>query len=811
MNQLGKYQIRRELGKGAMGIVYEAFDPVIERRVALKTILREDKDEAALAEALARFKREAQAAGRLNHPGVVAVYDYGEAQSADAQGKPCQVAYIAMEYVDGRELRAMFEEQQRFTPQQVAILMLDILDALGHAHAHGVIHRDMKPGNLFVQQDGKVKIGDFGIARLESSDLTQVGAIIGTPAYMSPEQVTGSPVDARSDLFSCGVILYQLLTGERPFTGNHTSIMYKVLNEMPPPVTALHAGLPPVWDAVVKKAIAKNPDHRFQSAQEFAAAIKIAASGRLPEADDDKTVLHNPVAAQLSAEMPTQTFPARQAHTPSATPAPAPAPAAAAAPPANAAPGVTQAPLQATLNQNRQSANKGVWLGAAAAGIVAVAGAAYFFVLPDKNAQTPQQAAASASAHSTPAPQVAQTSAPQPALASTEIKTADGEVVISALGLVDPQDPKFGGDSGAAQAEVRADARRQLVEKALALYVDNNSLDKNYPVIEQKLLSRHSDFIKNVLHESGAETGKNGLLQSEARAVLKVRELRKSLNELSKAERIDFIRNNGDPKIAIQMSIGNADQTLPPARSQLAENVLKERVKSFGFRIWAGDGEVKGGPNAKSADFQIIGEAKFKQLSHKLPASGLTINKTVLTSWTVKAIDKATNEEIYLNTMLPKGASWNSEDQALADIGKQMGDEFSKDFFLQHFEYGVKKINLNIAGLPNAQTAQIMLSELRNVRRVLDVQSGTGLGQFQLQVPESSNSDLLQENLIAPLNAKLGQHCFALAGASGNDINLSFAAQCNTAQLLAKLESGAPAAVMHAPGARGKLKGKIST
>ena len=180
-------------------------------------------------------------------------------------------------------------------------------------------------------------------------------------------------------------------------------------------------------------------------------------------------------------------------------------------------------------------------------------------------------------------------------------------MIISALGLADPKDPKFNGDHAAAQAAARSDAKRQLVDKALALYVDRSSLDKNYAVIEQKLMPRSSTFIKSVIHEGAAEAGKDGLVESETRAVVKVRDVQKSLNQMSNDERIDFIRNNGDPKISIVMVIreGDSANALPPGRSQLAENMVKERVKSFGFRVWSAEGEAKTSPTAQPSSIPL--------------------------------------------------------------------------------------------------------------------------------------------------------------------------------------------------------------
>ena len=385
-------------------------------------------------------------------------------------------------------------------------------------------------------------------------------------------------------------------------------------------------------------------------------------------------------------------------------------------------------------------------------------------------------------------------------------------MVISAIGLVDPKDARFNGDANAAQTESRADAMRQLVEKAVALYVDKDSISKNYAVLDKKLLSQPNAFIKTVMQEGAATTGKDGLLQTETRAVVRVRAVQKSLNQLSKDERIEFIRNNGDPKVSIQMAIRNADttQALPAERSMVAENVVKERIKSFGFRVWSADGDVKAGAKVQPSDFQIEGEVKLKVLSAKLPASGLTITKTALTSWTIKAIDKATGEEVYLNTVNPTGKSWASEDQALAEIGKLVGDEFSKNFFLEHFNFSAQKVNLTVDGLPDNQSARLLLRELRGFRQVLDAQLTSDGGKYQLQLAEGNASDLVNDGVLKPLNAKLGQSCFALAGSTGSDVNVSFSPACSESAIRGKLDALPPAGLQSAPGTRGKLAGKTA-
>ena len=382
-------------------------------------------------------------------------------------------------------------------------------------------------------------------------------------------------------------------------------------------------------------------------------------------------------------------------------------------------------------------------------------------------------------------------------------------MVISALGLVDPKDARFNGDANAAQTESRADAMRQLVEKAVALYVEKESLNKNYAVLDRKLLSQPGAFIKTVIQEGAAATGKDGLLETETRAVVRVRDVQKSLNQLSRDERIEFIRNHGDPKVSILMSIRNADtaQALPAERSLLAENVVKERIKSFGFRVWSADGELPVSAKTQPSDFQIEGEVKVKLLSARLPASGLTITKTALTSWTIKAIDKASGEEVYLNTVNPTGKSWATEDQALADIGKLVGDEFSRNFFLDHFNASAQKVNLNIAGLPDAHSAKLLLRELRGFRQVLDAQLAADSGKYQLQLADGNASDLINDGVLKPLNTQLGQNCFALAGSSGADVNVSFSASCADAAVRARWDTLPPAGLHNAAGARGKLLG----
>ena len=289
--QLGKYEVRREIGRGAMGVVYEAFDPSIGRAVAIK-VFRPGTSVAASADEMdARFRREAQVAGRLSHPNLVVVHEFGE---ATVEGTV--VPYIVMELVRGTDLKALLASRGRLTVTEIARVMNDLLAALQHAHERGVVHRDIKPGNLMLcDDDGRLKVADFGIAKTADSELTRTGELLGTAAYMSPEQVTGAPVDLRTDIYAAGVILYQVLTGEPPFSGGSTtSVIQKILNQEPVAPSVLNVTIPRALDAVVQQAMAKKPAARFASAAAFARAITAAieASG-----NDGTTIVSPPPVA----------------------------------------------------------------------------------------------------------------------------------------------------------------------------------------------------------------------------------------------------------------------------------------------------------------------------------------------------------------------------------------------------------------------------------------------------------------------------------------------------------------------------------
>jgi predicted Ser/Thr protein kinase/tetratricopeptide (TPR) repeat protein len=266
-NRLGRYVMESVLGKGAMGVVYLARDPVIGRRVALKTLtIPSDVEEAE--EFRKRFLREAQAAGMLNHPGIVTVHDAGV---DDETG----LSFIAMEYIEGHSLREYLRSGHGFAYSEVSRIGAALAGALDYAHSKGVVHRDIKPANILFTTQGMVKITDFGVARLESSNLTATGQFIGTPNYMSPEQVAGGIVDGRSDLFSLGVVLFELLTGQRPFPGQSlTEVAYKIVHEPARIPSQVRPGLPSAFNPIVLKLLEKDPGRRYGRGADVARALE---------------------------------------------------------------------------------------------------------------------------------------------------------------------------------------------------------------------------------------------------------------------------------------------------------------------------------------------------------------------------------------------------------------------------------------------------------------------------------------------------------------------------------------------------------
>lgn len=263
---LGRYEILAELGKGAMGVVYRAIDPMLGRPVAIKTVNMSD-DPEEMAEYEARFYQEAKAAGGLNHPNIVTIHDIG---------KSGNLAFMAMELLEGPELRAIMKPGEPLAPARAVEIAAQVAEGLAYAHQRGVVHRDVKPANIMILPNEVAKITDFGIARMRQAEVrTQTGVVLGSPRYMSPEQVAGKRAEPRSDIFSLGVILYEMLTGKPAFAGEDvTSVMYQILNVVPPAPSSVNPAVPAVLDFIVAKALAKTADERYADAAELARDLR---------------------------------------------------------------------------------------------------------------------------------------------------------------------------------------------------------------------------------------------------------------------------------------------------------------------------------------------------------------------------------------------------------------------------------------------------------------------------------------------------------------------------------------------------------
>lgn len=265
---IGRYEVLGELGRGAMGAVYKARDPQIGRTVAIKMIIMSNQDAAEMEQYKQRFYREAQTAGQMSHPGIVTIYDVNE----DEYGQP----YLVMEFIEGTTLDKLLAPQfpghaaARHPTRQTLDIAVQVADAMDYAHRRNVIHRDIKPANILVTTEGKAKIADFGIAKQVGTQMTHTGLLVGTPAFMSPEQITGGQVDSRSDIFSFGIVLYWMFTGSKPFAGQAiTEVAYKVVHASPTPIRQLNADLPYDLELIIARCLAKKPEERYQTARDL--------------------------------------------------------------------------------------------------------------------------------------------------------------------------------------------------------------------------------------------------------------------------------------------------------------------------------------------------------------------------------------------------------------------------------------------------------------------------------------------------------------------------------------------------------------
>lgn len=411
---------------------------------------------------------------------------------------------------------------------------------------------------------------------------------------------------------------------------------------------------------------------------------------------------------------------------------------------------------------------------------------------------------------------------------------AANTIIVSAEGLADPSSPAYQRDKGLLLDALRTDARRQVVEKAVGTMVDGSTLVENYELIHDRVLTKTAGLIKNVIKESPPWMGEDGFMHILLKAEVYTAEIQDALQSMSRESRLSLLKQYDNPKISVAVLAQDADRAsdVAPERSDVAENILKEHIKQFGYRVWSEENTQKlkmemmerstmqnlsdvtlSVSQVKAADFSIFGVAKFKSISITLKASGITVTKYVLTSWTVKCIDNHTGEEIYFNNNIPRKKSWADEDAALADIGQLIGAEFSKDFFEQHLMAPSRIFQLQVLGLPDYDIAKIFKKEMIGLRPVLNVDlrnfdsNGFTLYEVDFAGSRGNFQDLINGTVVAPLNAKLGDRMFKLDSAQGDVIRVSFNSSASIDELLNKFNGMPPASLANASPAR--LKGLI--
>lgn len=407
---------------------------------------------------------------------------------------------------------------------------------------------------------------------------------------------------------------------------------------------------------------------------------------------------------------------------------------------------------------------------------------------------------------------------------------ADGKtIIVSAEGLADPNADAYKRDKALMVEDLRRDAKAQVIEKAVGSFVESSTLVENYALIRDRVLTRSQGMIKSVIKESPPWIGDDGFAHMLIKAEVYVNNVRDALKEMGKGERRSIIKEYGDPKISVGIFIQDAerDTGVRPQRSDIAENILKERLKGFGYRVWSEDYTSKlktemmvkssmenqvdatlSVQQSKAADFFIEGSAKFKRVSQTLQPANITVTKYVLTSWSVKCVDSHTGEEILYNNQIPKGKAWPNEDQAIEDIGKLIGEEFSKDFFTEHLQAPSKIFQLQVLGLPSYDVAQLLKKEFIGMRPVLNVdlrdfdKSGASLFEVEFAGSTDNFNNLLNSAVIAPLNQKFGEPAFSLDSARGNMIRVTYRSNLSADALTKQLNNTPPASFASASAER---------
>ena len=395
-------------------------------------------------------------------------------------------------------------------------------------------------------------------------------------------------------------------------------------------------------------------------------------------------------------------------------------------------------------------------------------------------------------------------------------------IIISAEGLADPDADTYQRDRGKLLDALRMDAKRQVVEKAVGSFVDSSTLVENYALIHDKVLTRTKGIIKQVIKESPPWKGQDGFMHMLMKAEVYLSPIKETLREMSRAERISLLHEYGNPKISVAITIRDAKRgsNVLPERSPIAENLLKQRFSRFGYRVWSEEESSRlkveiaeramlsnqvdatlSVTHLKSSDFSIRGEVKFKSLSAKLKASGITITKYALTSWTIKCVDNNTGEEVYFNNKVPRNKSWSDEDAAMSDIGNLIGQQFSKEFFESHLMRTSKVFQLQVFGLPSYDAGTLLKKEMIGLRPVLGVDfrnfDAKGLSLYEIDFVGSRGNftEIINDSIVKPLNQKFREKVFGLVSAQGDVVRLNFSTESNLDDLLTQFSKSPPASL----------------
>jgi serine/threonine-protein kinase len=763
---LEEYRIESVLGRGGFGVTYLAYDAHLEKQVAIKEYLpsqfavreadstvvpRSTADADDFRRFLERFLREARTLAKLQHPNIVRVLRYFEGLGT---------AYMVMEYERGKSLGQTL--QAMTAPPDVAWIcgwLRPLLDGLAAVHAAEFLHRDIKPPNIFIRLDGTPLLLDFGAARSVAADAGGLTAIY-TAGYAPLEQYSSEGNQgAWTDIYGMAAVLYRVVTGNAPIDAPQRSQRDTLVAA----IQCAGTRYDPRLLAPIDWGLRLDERARPQSVAEWRAGRDGVAGLDAILCPDEPTAVQPPTRPSVH-ERTTVVAPA--------------------------APKVRS-------SRTRIAVAAGATVIVALAAVLALRG---WFERPESDRETARD---ETPVHDTTAQQATgERGGTGGSRAWSDLPVMNvSDSAIVALGMVDGTDTRYQQDPELLMSDLRTDVRRQILEKAVGIYVERGALLEHYDELASALFG-HGELVERLVDDARPRHTPGGLVYLPAAAEVRLQDLRKLVFRLSREERLALIRAQGDPLISVAVSIRDAERGSPIERSALAENVIKQRIREFGFRVASPRGD--GGP---APDFAIESEAKLKTLRHTLPASGLTIQKYALTSWTVKCTDLASDEDIYFDNRIPEvgSGSWPDEDRALQEIGTLVADAFSRDFFAEHLPRTSRTTRLAIRGLP-AEAAPLLQRELVGLRSVVRVDAAADTGdttafdvRWYDQGPGGEQS--FDGTVLAPVRRKLGRDCLVADTDGGAEVAVRLSADCAHG-LPAKLTALPPAALGDAPAQR---------